>query len=118
MGEELKHTSFGPGHRRDYRRKVQLCLDVCETMLAKSSFDFEKPLTGMEIECNLVDAEYQPAMSNSEVLAAIAETERAVASVKSLETGTIRFGMFGIARLYAGSWSEWIADLARPRESG
>ena len=73
MGEELKHTSFGPGHRRDYRRKVQLCLDVFETMLAKSSFDFEKPLTGMEIECNLVDAEYQPAMSNSEVLAAIAD---------------------------------------------
>ena len=79
MGEELKHTSFGPGHRRDYRRKVQLCLDVFETMLAKSSFDFEKPLTGMEIECNLVDAEYQPAMSNSEVLAAIADPAKMAA---------------------------------------
>ncbi|MEN8707819.1 MAG: LysR family transcriptional regulator [Nocardioides marinisabuli] len=44
-----------------------------------------------------------------QVLAAIAETERAVASVRSLETGTIRFGMFGIARLYAGS--ALIADV-------
>ena len=42
-------------------------------MLAQSSFEFEKPLTGMEIECNLVDGDYQPAMSNSEVLAAIAD---------------------------------------------
>ncbi|HEU5037284.1 MAG TPA: LysR family transcriptional regulator [Nocardioides sp.] len=37
------------------------------------------------------------------VLAAVDETRRAVQSVKSFETGTIRFGMFGIARLYAGS---------------
>ncbi len=37
------------------------------------------------------------------VLAAIDETQRAVQSVKSLETGTIRFGMFGTARLYAGA---------------
>jgi DNA-binding transcriptional LysR family regulator len=36
-------------------------------------------------------------------LAAAEETRRAVQSVKSFETGTIRFGMFGIARLYAGS---------------
>ena len=73
MGQELKHAEFSREHRREYRRKVQLCLDVFETMLAQSSFDFEKPLTGMEIECNLVDAEYQPAMNNSEVLEAIAD---------------------------------------------
>lgn len=36
-------------------------------------------------------------------LAAADETRRAVQSVKSFETGTIRFGMFGIARLYAGA---------------
>ena len=42
-------------------------------MLAQSSFEFERPLTGMEIECNLVDASYQPAMTNHEVLAAIAD---------------------------------------------
>src|ERR1700758_3467749 len=42
-------------------------------MLAQSSFDFERSLTGMEIECNLVDARYQPAMANREVLATIAD---------------------------------------------
>ena len=42
-------------------------------MLTQSSFEFERPLTGMEIECNLVDSAYQPAMSNREVLQAIAD---------------------------------------------
>lgn len=37
------------------------------------------------------------------VLAAVDEARQAVQSVKSFETGTIRFGMFGIARLYAGA---------------
>lgn len=36
-------------------------------------------------------------------LAAAQEARRAVQSVKSFETGTIRFGMFGTARLYAGA---------------
>jgi gamma-glutamyl:cysteine ligase YbdK (ATP-grasp superfamily) len=73
VGEEVKQTNFSRAQRREYRRKVQLCLDVFETMLAQSSFDFDRPLTGMEIECNLVDEEYQPAMSNREVLASIAD---------------------------------------------
>ncbi|MBV9515299.1 MAG: glutamate--cysteine ligase, partial [Mycobacteriaceae bacterium] len=73
MGEELRGTAFSGQQRRDYRRKVQLSLDVFETMLAQSSFDFERPLTGMEIECNLVDGQYQPAMANRRVLAAIAD---------------------------------------------
>lgn len=73
MGEEVTHASYSRKHRQEYRQKVQLCLDVFETMLAESSFEFDRPLTGMEIECNLVDAAYQPAMQNQEVLAAIAD---------------------------------------------
>ena len=73
MGEEVRQTAYSGAHRRDYRRKVQLSLDVFETMLARSSFDFERPLTGMEIECNLVDGAYHPAMANRQVLAAIAD---------------------------------------------
>lgn len=73
VGDEVSSTEFSRAHRQEYRRKVQLCLDVFETMLAQSSFEFERPLTGMEIECNLVDNEYQPAMTNQEVLASIAD---------------------------------------------
>ena len=73
MGEEVKHTSYSRAHRQQYRHKVEQCLDVFETMLAESSFEFDRPLTGMEIECNLVDGDYQPAMQNQEVLAAIAD---------------------------------------------
>lgn len=73
MGEEVTETHYTRAHRQQYRRKVQLCLDVFETMLAQSSFEFDRPLTGMEIECNLVDGDYQPAMTNTDVLASIAD---------------------------------------------
>lgn len=73
MGEEVKRTTYNRAHRREYRRKVRLCLDVFETMLAQSRFECDRPLTGMEIECNLVDGDYQPAMSNRVVLDAIAD---------------------------------------------
>jgi hypothetical protein len=75
VGKDVKRTTYQRVDRQQYRRKVQLCLDVFETMLAQSSFEFDHdhPLTGMEIECNLVDDAYQPAMTNSDVLAAIAD---------------------------------------------
>jgi hypothetical protein len=73
VGEEVTQTEFSGAHRQQYRRMVQLCLDVFEDMLAAASFDFDRPLTGMEIECNLVDNDYQPAMRNSDVLDSIAD---------------------------------------------
>jgi gamma-glutamyl:cysteine ligase YbdK (ATP-grasp superfamily) len=42
-------------------------------MLEHSRFDSDRPLTGMEIECDLVDDDYQPVMSNRVVLDAIAD---------------------------------------------
>lgn len=44
-----------------------------------------------------------------QVLAAADEARRAVQSIRELESGTIRFGMFGTARLYAGA--ALIADV-------
>jgi hypothetical protein len=76
VGEDVTQTEYSREHRLNYRRKVQLSLDVFETMLAQPSFEFDRPttgMTGMEIECNLVDADYQPAMTNRAVLAAIAD---------------------------------------------
>ncbi|MBB4856432.1 hypothetical protein HNP40_003851 [Mycobacteroides chelonae] len=57
MGDEVARTQFTGEHRRAYRTKVQNCIDVFETMRSKSRFDFERPLTGMEIEFNLVDSD-------------------------------------------------------------
>lgn len=42
-------------------------------------------------------------------LAAAEETRRTMSQVKALETGTIRFGMFGTVRLYAGA--RLVADV-------
>jgi DNA-binding transcriptional LysR family regulator len=43
------------------------------------------------------------------VLAAADDAQRAVASIRSLETGTIRFGMFGTSRLYVSV--DLVADV-------
>ena len=44
-------------------------------MLRESRFEFERPLTGMEIELNLIDDDADPAMRNAEVLGAIADPD-------------------------------------------
>jgi len=61
--------------RQQYREKVRRCLDVFARMLTESKFDFERPLTGLEIEFNLVDDEQNPAMRNADVLNAIASDD-------------------------------------------
>ena len=73
MGDEVATSAFTREQRQRYREKVQLCLDVFEQMLSTWTFDADHPLTGLEIELNLVDAEYQPAMVNTAVLAEIAD---------------------------------------------
>lgn len=71
MGDEVNRAAYSRTQRRRYRHKIQQCLDVFETMLAQVSFDCEPPLTGMEIEVNLIDDDCRPAMSNAGVLSSI-----------------------------------------------
>jgi len=75
MGRDVAATEFSREDRTRYRQKVRRCLDVFERMLAQSQFDFERPLTGVEIELNLVDSEGDPALRNAEVLDAIADSD-------------------------------------------
>jgi len=75
MGEDVAKTEFSRQDRRRYREKVRRCLDVFARMLTESHFDFERPLTGLEIEFNLVDDDQNPAMRNAEVLNAIANDD-------------------------------------------
>jgi gamma-glutamyl:cysteine ligase YbdK (ATP-grasp superfamily) len=73
MGQDVPATAFTPEDRRRYREKVRRCLDVFARMLGESRFDFDRPLAGLEIELNLVDADGDPTMKNAEVLDAIAD---------------------------------------------
>jgi hypothetical protein len=73
VGQEVEARTFSRADRLRYREKLRRCLDVFGRMLNESKFDFERPLTGTEIEFNLVDAQQDPAMRNEEVLAAIAD---------------------------------------------
>ena len=73
MGDDVTGTGYTREQRQRYREKVQQDLDVFEQMLATSGFEFDRPMTGMEIELNLVDEDARPTMTNAEVLASIAD---------------------------------------------
>ncbi|NNG36013.1 glutamate--cysteine ligase [Nakamurella aerolata] len=75
MGDDIAASTFTREQRLQYRQKVRRCLDVFERMLVEHHFDFDRPLTGLEIELNLIDADGDPAMRNTEVLQAIEDPE-------------------------------------------
>jgi gamma-glutamyl:cysteine ligase YbdK (ATP-grasp superfamily) len=75
VGEDVESTTFDRQDRQRYREKLRRCLDVFARMLSESKFDFERPLTGLEIELNLVDADSDPAMRNAAVLQQIANPD-------------------------------------------
>ena len=71
MGTEVSAASFSREQRQKYREKVRLNLDVFERMLQHAKFDADREMTGMEIELNLVDKDYEPKLDNATVLEAI-----------------------------------------------
>jgi hypothetical protein len=75
MGDDVEKVEFTRQDRQCYREKVRRCLDVFARMLTESKFDFERPMTGLEIEFNLIGANHDPAMRNAEVLQAIANPD-------------------------------------------
>ena len=75
MGKDVSTASFTREQRQLYREKVRAGLDVFERMLQHSQFEFDRQMTGMEIELNLVDTYYHPKMDNAEVLVAIQNPE-------------------------------------------
>ena len=75
MGEEVDLQEFSRADRTRHREKVRNCLDVFARMLRESRFDADNPMTGMEIEFNLVDDDGHPALKGMEVLEAIADPD-------------------------------------------
>src|SRR5918999_1920749 len=75
MGEEVAAQEFTRADRTRHREKVRRCLDVFARMLREAHFDTDDPMTGLEVELNLVDEEGDPALKNAEVLEAIASPD-------------------------------------------
>ncbi|WP_435741459.1 glutamate--cysteine ligase [Nocardioides sp. SYSU DS0663] len=75
MGEEVEAQEFSRGDRTEYREKVRRCLDVFARMLRDARFDTDDPMTGLEVELNLVDEHGDPALRNAEALEAIADPD-------------------------------------------
>jgi hypothetical protein len=73
MGTEVDAQHFTREDRKLHREKVRRGLDALARMLTESRFDADRPLAGLEIELNLIDADCEPAMRNVDVLAAIAD---------------------------------------------
>jgi hypothetical protein len=75
MGRDVQQHSFSRTDRSRYRDKVRQNLDVFTWMLREATFESEAPLTGLEIELNLVDAAGDPVMRNADVLNRIADPD-------------------------------------------
>jgi gamma-glutamyl:cysteine ligase YbdK (ATP-grasp superfamily) len=73
MGKDVDAQQYTGEDRMRFRERVRSCLDVFGRMLTESAFDAERPLTGLEIELNLVDAAAMPAMRNAHALEVIAD---------------------------------------------
>ncbi|WP_182526426.1 glutamate-cysteine ligase family protein [Nocardioides dongkuii] len=75
MGEEVEAQEFTRADRTRHREKVRRCLDVFARMLREARFDTDDPMTGLEVELNLVDELGDPALKNAEALGAIADPD-------------------------------------------
>src|SRR3954451_24188139 len=75
MGRDVDQQEFSRADRTAHREKVRRCLDVFALMLRQAHFEAEDPMTGLEIEFNLVDDEGRPSLKNAEALAAIANPD-------------------------------------------
>jgi len=75
MGRDVERVVFTREDRRRFRDKHRLCLDVLAQMLEESQFDFERPMTGMEIELNLTDSRGEPSNVNARVLELVADPD-------------------------------------------
>ncbi len=91
MGEEVDAQEFTRADRTRHREKVRRCLDVFARMLREARFDTDDPMTGLEVELNLVDDDGDPALKNAEALETIADPRlRRPSSASSTSRSTCR----------------------------
>jgi len=68
MGGNILGLTTSGQDRKQYRDKMQRCLDAMARMLREDTFSFDRQQIGLEIELNLVDQQMSPAMANAVVL--------------------------------------------------
>jgi hypothetical protein len=73
VGADVEQARYTREQRQQYREKVRRGLDVFERMLGHSQFEFDKPMTGIEIELNLVSEDLGPRLDNKAMLEQIAD---------------------------------------------
>lgn len=107
MGKEVSPLAFSREDRTRYRLKVRRCLDVFALMLDAFGFDTERPMTGLELELDLIDADAEPAMRNAEILANLADPNF------QTELGQFNLELNARPRLIAGDgFADYERDLA------
>ena len=110
MGKDVAQGAFTRDERVRYRQKVRRCLDVFALMLDDFGFDADRPMTGLEIELNLVDSAAEPAMRNEEILADIADPPDELCGVFDAVVGFFVLHHVGdLARAFSG-----VSALLRP----
>jgi hypothetical protein len=75
VGADVEQARYTREQRQQYREKVRRDLDVFERMLSHSQFEFDKPMTGIEVELNLVTEDLGPKLDNKAILEQIADPD-------------------------------------------
>jgi hypothetical protein len=75
MGRHVQLRTFSRADRTRYRDKIRTNLDVLGRMLSEATFEASAPMTGLEIELNLLNQVGDPVMRNAAVLAEIADPD-------------------------------------------
>jgi gamma-glutamyl:cysteine ligase YbdK (ATP-grasp superfamily) len=76
MGQEVDRSTFSRHDRQRYRANVQRCLDALTAMLRDHPFARDEPMTGLEVELNLVqDGDLEPALTAKTVLDSLGSPE-------------------------------------------
>ena len=75
MGQDVDRTTFDRHARQRYRANVRRCLDALGVMLREHPFATDEPMTGLEVELNLVGEDLEPALRGVDVLASLGSAE-------------------------------------------
>jgi hypothetical protein len=75
MGQDVDRTTFSRHDRQRYRANVQRCLDALALMLREHPFARDEPMTGLEVELNLVGEDLEPALVGAAVLDSLGSPE-------------------------------------------